>query len=174
MFGYQAMDMGLSVVKGVTSFLAQRDEAKSKRAWQRYKNTMLNISGGRAKNALVANQNMAVERSSMQAVEIDKSEYTTLASAEVAAAAAGVEGRSVNQTMFQIQANAASAQAARERDLTAQLLGFQQQRENVDMQVAMQTDITPIPTPNVASTLLGIGTELWSTHKAYNKIGKGS
>lgn len=169
MFGFQAMDMGLSVAKNVTSFIAQSQEARSKRAWQRYKNAMLRISGGQAQNAINTNQNMAVDRSSIQAFEIDKSEFSTLASAEVAAAAADVTGRSVNQTMFQIQGNAASAQAARERDLAAQLLGFQQQRQQVEMQVAMQTDITPIPSPSVASTVLGLGSDLWGTYKAYNK-----
>lgn len=167
MWGNLAVDGGLSILKTATSYMAAKQEASAKRKWQNYKNSILRISGAMNQNAINQNQNMAVDRSEAQAFEIERDEYTTMAAAEASAAAADTEGRSVNQTIYQIQRSGMMAQSNRLNDLENQIAGFDQQRLNTEMQVVTQTDFSPINSPDIGASLLGLGADLFSKYNSY-------
>ncbi len=144
------------VVGSAVNFITATRDAKNQRAWQAYNNALVNLQNAQNQNALTANEGMAIERSSEAEFAIRKSEYMTKASTEVAAAAAGTTGRSVDLVLFQVGRNAAEASAKRAQDLEYQLLGFQQQRDSSNLQTAMQIDHATIPGPNAADAVLGL------------------
>jgi hypothetical protein len=168
MWGHLQTETSLAGFKAGASFIGGLLEAREKRAWQRYNNAMVRIADAQNQNAITTNTNLAIERSTNQQYNIEVSNYTTSAQAEVAAAAAGVEGRSVNQTMFQIDANAAKAQSNRLSDLRAQLLSFENQRRTSAFQAAQQIDYTNHSGPNPLSALLGFASEAWNIQQKYN------
>jgi hypothetical protein len=167
MWSHQGMELGLAGLKAGTSFISGLQEAKAARAWQKYNNAMLRISNGQNQNAINVNQNMAVERSTIQGFEIERSEYVTRAAAEAEAAATGTEGRSVNQTLFQIDRNAAVARHQRAADLKAQILGFDQQRMNSAFQTATQIDHTYIPNPSPIAAMMGFAGDAFKINEKY-------
>lgn len=161
------LQAGTAILKGVAGYIQSSREAKYKKALQEYNNKMLHLANAQNQNAIILNQNMAVERSLAAQFEISRSEYTTLGQATVSAAASGTAGRSVNQTMYQIQRSADEADSRRMSDLEAQMAGFQQQRLNSAMQASQQVDISFIPRPSPVSAMLGIGGDLsriWQQH----------
>lgn len=168
MWNNMGMEMGLSALKSGASFIGAMQEAKSKRAWQQYNNAMTRLADGQNQNAITTNVNMAIERSTIQGFEIERSEYQTRGAAEAAAAAAGVSGRSVNQTLFQVERSAAVAQHTRMYDLQGQLLGFEQQRQQSAFQTAQQIDHTYIPNPSPISALMGFGGDATKIYNRYH------
>jgi len=148
------MDLALGGVKSIGSYLVASAEAKNKRRWQKYNNTMVMLQGAQNQNTLTDNENMARERSAEEAFLIRRSEYITKASAEVAAAATGTTGRSVNMILFDVGRNAAVADRDRARDLDLQYLGIDNQRKQVALQTKMSLDMTDIPNPNPFSYAL--------------------
>ena len=162
------LQAGLSVAQGLTGFIQSSREAKYRRKLQEYNNAMTRLANAQNQNAITLNQNMAVERSLAQQFQIERSEYVTIGEAEVSAAAAGTAGRSVNQTLYQVQRSADEAESNRQSDLEAQLAGFQQQRLNSAMQAAQQIDYSFIPSPNPVSSMLGIATDLYKIQQRNN------
>lgn len=148
-------DLALNGIQSVGSYILASREAKNKRAWQKYNNTMVSLQAGQNQNTLTDNENMARERSQEEAFLIRRSEYITKASAEVAAAATGTTGRSVNMVLFDVGRNAAIADRDRSRDLQLQYLGIDNSRRNVELQAKMSMDLTDIPNPNPFSAFLG-------------------
>lgn len=148
-------DLAIGGVQAIGSYIVQAQEAKNKRAWQKYNNAMTMLARGQNENAVTANENMARERSQEEAFLIRRSEYITKASAEVAAAATGTVGRSVNMVMFDVGRNAAIADRNRQRDLELQYVQFDNQRQNIELQAKQSLDLTDIPNPNPFSTMLG-------------------
>ena len=162
------LDMGLSLAQGITGFIQSSREAKYKKALQEYNNTMVNLANAQNQNAITTNQNFAVEASLAQQFEIERSLYTTTGEAEVAAAATDTAGRSVNQTLYQVQRSADEAQSKRMSELESQLAAFGQQRINSSMQALQQIDNSFIPSPNPVTSMLGIATDLYKIQKRYN------
>lgn len=160
------LQFGMTALKGVTGYIQSAREASYKQKIKEYNNQMVRLADANNQNAITTNQNLAVERSTRTAFAIERSHYATTGKAEVAAAASGTAGRSVNQTMFQIDRSAAEAEASRKSDLDAQLAGFSQQRLNSNMQARQATDISFIPQPNPAATMLGLTGDLI---KVYNR-----
>lgn len=152
-------DLALAGVKSVGSFLVAGAEAKNRRRWQKYNNALISMQVGQQVSTLNTNQNIARERSAEEAFLIRRSEYITKASAEVAAAATGTTGRSVNMTLFDIGRNAAIADRDRVRDFELQVLGMEQQKAQAIMQGKLSLDVTDIPSPNPFSALLGFAGE---------------
>jgi hypothetical protein len=121
---------------------------------------MVKLSDANNQNILTTNENLARANSIDQSFAIERSEYLTSAQAEVAAAASGTGGRSVNDVMFDIEHNAASAQARRKQDLEAQYLQIDNQRQQSRFQAAMSMDYSPIPEPNPATYMLNFATDM--------------
>jgi hypothetical protein len=151
---------GLSLLKNGLGFIAAQREAKAAKAWQAYRNKMVRLADGQNQNVITTNSNMARERSAEAAFAISRSKLTTEGSAAVAAAAMGVEGRSVDMVQFDIGRNAAYAQQQRLDDLNMEMEGFRNQRRQSAMQAIQNIDLSPIPKPNPASYMLGFTTDI--------------
>lgn len=156
-----------SAVQHGMSFITARREAKSQKRWQDWRNKMLAFANAEQQNTITLNERMAIQRSAMERQAIQTSARLTGASTAVSAAAAGVTGRSVIQTMNQVKRNAAAAEYRRETDLKQQLMGFQIQRESLNMQEVQQREYNPIPTPSGASQMLGFATDMGNLWNQY-------
>lgn len=157
---------GLSslVQKGV-SYMQADEEAKAKRAWQAYKNTMVRLADANNQNAITTNERLMEERIGKQRFNINRSEYMTSAMAEANAAAEGTGGRSVNMVQFDVERNASMQQANLTADLEAQYVNADNQRMNSAFQAATSQDHTFIPSPNLATYALGFTTDLAKSYK---------
>ncbi|KRR22160.1 virion core protein, T7 gp14 family [Bradyrhizobium retamae] len=163
-----ALSGGLAALRTGLSYSQAKKDAEAKQVWQAYKNTMTQLSNANNQNILTTNENIASAASREQAFQIERSEYLTSAQAEVAAAAEGVGGRSVNAVMFDVERNATMAQSRRKQDLQAQYLQIDNQRLQSDFQASMQIDYSPIPEPNPATYALNFATDmtkLWQSSK---------
>lgn len=162
------LQAGMSVLNGISGFIQSSREAKYRKKLQEYNNAMTRLANAQNQNAITTNQNMAVERSLAQQFEIERSEYVTLGKAETAAAAADTAGRSVNQTLYQVQRSADEAESKRQADLQSQLAQYTQQRKNSALQQQQQLDFSYIPSPSPVTAMLGIAGNLAKTYQRYN------
>lgn len=128
--------------------------SKAKRAWQKYSNTMLSLSNAMQQNSITTNQLLASDAFTNQAIQLKKEGIMTSAATEVAAAAAGVKGRSVNLAMRDVKRNAANREAERQEGFKNTMLAVSQQRQNASMSAAMQVDYSYIPKPKAATYFL--------------------
>ncbi|QOE32160.1 virion-associated protein [Rhizobium phage Paso] len=162
------LQAGLKASDGITSFITAKRDAKYRQQLQDYNNAMTRLANAQNQNAITTNQNAAIERSVMEQFNIERSRYTTIAQAEVSAAASDTAGRSVNQTLYQVERSAEEADSNRMADLEMQLAGFQQQRLNSSMQANQQIDYSFIPSPNPVTSMLGIATDIYKVKQRNN------
>jgi len=162
----------LSVVKTVGSYIAASRQASSDRAWQKYNNQMTRLQNANNQNNLTENENMLIERTSREAYNIRVSEYKTEASADVASGAIGAEGNSVNLVMKDIQRNAAKAHSALTTDFNYSVESIRNQQEQSAFQTELQLDKKSIPSPSIATSLLGSVADVTSEYLG-SKFGTG-
>jgi len=148
------LSFGLNMASAFGSYQADKASSKAARAWQAYSNTMTRLSDAVNQNSITTNEILSNQASADQAIGIKQSNILTQAQAEVSAAAAGVKGVSVDDVMKDINRNAAVAENARQNDLAASHLAFDQQRRSSSMSAAMQQDYSYIPRPKLGSYLL--------------------
>lgn len=146
---------GLNFLSAGLNYQADKAKAKAQKKWQAYTNAMTNISNAMNQSAISQNESMAVEQSLMEAVNIQRGGILTEAKAEVQAAAAGVAGRSVNQTILDIQSNAAAKERARQINLENTLSGYAQQRTQSAFQAQLNQDYSFIAKPSASTALFG-------------------
>jgi hypothetical protein len=157
MFGLQAFG---SMLGQLGSYMAAQKKAEADRAWQDYNNRMTRMADAQNQNALTANENMLRERVHTMRKQIGMAEAATTASAEVAAAATGTTGRSVNMVLFDIERNAAGKREDLERDEKMQLMQIDNKRQQSAFSAQAQLDLRTIPDPNPASYILGLTSDL--------------
>lgn len=143
------------VASGFAGFIGDSRKAKAEKAWQKYRNKMVDLSASINQNALTTNELLAQDAFAAQAIELDKSTILTRARTEVAAAAAGVKGKSVNRSIRRIIATSAEREAERQAEFSAMKSGIRQQRLNTSLSAAMQQDYSVIPKPSPVSYILG-------------------
>lgn len=144
----------LDFIAAEANYQADKAQWKAQTAWQKYRNTMVNLSNSINQNAITQNEILAQQAFADQALKIKKGSLMSTARAEVAAAAAGVKGRSVNQAMLDVKRNAANREYERQVSFTNANLAFDQQRLQSKMSADMQQDYTYLPKPNSASYYL--------------------
>jgi hypothetical protein len=149
-----AAQFGLNLLSSANSYKAAKRQAAAQQAWQDYSNTMTNLSNGINQNAITQNEILANEASANNAVGIQKAGLISAAHAEVAAAAAGVKGRSVNQAIRSVQRSIATQEYDRQISLKNANAAFDQQRLQSAMGASMQQDYSYIPKPSGASYFL--------------------
>jgi len=154
---------GLNLMKAGMQYNADKATYKANKAWQAYKNGMVDLSASEAQNTVTSNAILSSNAFVNQAVQLKKDTLITGAKTEVSAAAAGVKGRSVDLAVRSVLRNAANAEAQRQEDLRVSLLGFDQQRMNISMQAQMQKDYSYIPKPKAASYFLSAATNTASS-----------
>jgi hypothetical protein len=161
-----AISGGLSLLRAGMDYSDAKKAADSKRAWQTYKNSMVQLSNQNNQNIITTNENIARAASVDQSFAIERSEYLTSAQAEVSAAAAGVGGRSPNDVLFDVERNASGAQARRKLDLQSQYLQADNQRKQSEFQAAQSMDYSPIPEPNPATYMLNFATDAYKLYRS--------
>ncbi|AGC35614.1 internal virion protein [Rhizobium phage RHEph08] len=154
-----AVSAGLSGMKAIGSYIQQKRQYEADKSWQKYNDKLTRIQDSRNQNNITINQNMAFERQVREKYQIDQAEYKTKASAEVAAAAVGAEGNSVDKVLLEVSQNASRARSQSDIDMNYQLVGYRNQREASSLQMFMQLDRTQIPKPNLAANLLSWGAD---------------
>lgn len=161
---WMAAAAGMQVLGAIGQYKADKANAKAARAIQEYKNKMLSISNALNQNAITTNTTLAIQQSARQAVYMRADELSTLGSTAVAAAAAGVRGRSVNQTLLAVQRNAGLQEAQRSTDLQQQFLQFDQQRLSSSLDAVNGQDLSYIPKPQLGSYLMKAATNIASSY----------
>lgn len=151
---YRNTITGMNFLATGFNYKADRDKAKAQKKWQRYSNIMTNFNNAMNQSVISQNEQMATSQAVQEKVNIQRGGMLTEAKVAVQAAAAGVKGRSSNQTLIDVQANVASRERTKEIELDNTLRGFAQSRKQSDMSTKMQQDYSFIPKPSASSYLL--------------------
>ena len=146
--------IGLSVAGAFMSHSADKANAKAQQRMQEYRNKMTNIANAINQNAITQNVTNTIQQSARQAVFMRKDELTSSGSTAVAAAAAGVRGRSVNATLLDVQRQAGLSEHQRATDLENFFLQAKQQRLSSSLSAVQNQDLSYIPKPRLSSYLL--------------------
>ncbi len=132
-------------LRGV-SFLQKRQQARTQAAWDRYNNAMSGIQAGQASNAISTNAANLRSQNARNRVSIEKSRLMAAAKVKAGAAAAGVAGRSVDDTLFDLGRNAGNRLHEQKIRFSASMAGIGQQKRSVAMQRQLsQKQITQGP-----------------------------
>ena len=149
-----AVAAGAQALGAIGSYRADKARAKAQKAMQEYRNKMTNIANAINQNAITQNTTLAIQQSAKQAVHMRRDELSTLGSTSVAAAAAGVRGRSVNSTLLNVQRQAGLSEKQRSDDLQQYFLQARQQRLSSSLSAVQNQDLSYIPKPSLGSYLL--------------------
>lgn len=163
----QYLMAGQSMLSSIQGYQAEKAQYKASMAWQKYSNTMIRLSDSINQNAITTNSIFAQDQSIFEEQQIQEGSIGALAQAEVGAAAAGVKGRSVNQSMLDIKRNAANRENERVINLRNQFIAFDQQRLQSRFSAEQSQDRSYLPKPSLASALLN------GASKAAGAYGKG-
>lgn len=150
-----AVSAGLNLLSASSQYAGDKAQYKAQKAWQQYTNKMVDLSATVSQNAITANQLLAGDAFVNQAFQLRADTIFTRAKVEASAAAAGVKGKSVNRSIRQVLSNSASREAERQESFRTTMLGFDQQRMQVELNKVMQKDYSYIPKPKAASYFLG-------------------
>ncbi|HXB13647.1 MAG TPA: hypothetical protein VNZ45_16790 [Bacteroidia bacterium] len=148
------LSAGMSLLSAGSSYMAAKQQNEFAQKWQTYSNAMVNIQNGQNQNSISNNEQVAVTEAVNTDINIQKSALILGAKQQVQAAAAGVQGRSVNQSLMAIQAQASEARSNNQTNLTNQLNSYASQREQGNMTTAMEQKNSYLPTPQIANYLL--------------------
>lgn len=147
--------MFLDLLGAYGSYRANKAQAKAQRKMQKYRNTMTNLANAINQNSITQNETNTIQQSARQSVYQRKDEMSAKGAAVVAAAAAGVGGNSVNQTVIGIQRDAALIDKQRTDDLDQFFLQTHQQRLGSSFAAAQNQDLSYIPKPRLSTYLFG-------------------
>jgi len=159
-WGSLGMQAVASAAKQYGNYQVAAAQAKQDRMWQAYNNKMVKLQNAMNQNAITTNENMSRDRVKQQMFNIEMSEMSTKASAEVSAAASGTVGRSVDMVLMDIGRNAARKRGSIERDQDMQEVVLDNQRIQSDMQTQMQLNLKSIPSPSAGTAILGFATDM--------------
>lgn len=144
---------GANFFSALMSYGADKAAAKAQRAFQKYRNTMTQLSNALAQDAITSNELISNEQFRRQALQIQSTYQEAAGATQVQAGASDTAGRSVDRSMFLLEQSRDMAEAVRQENLINSWTAFDQQRQNAAMSAAMQQDYTYIPKPNLASYL---------------------
>lgn len=150
------ISMGLQSLSALTSYQADKKQAKYQQAMAEYNNTMTALSDAASQNAITGNEILAMEASAAVAEDIQLNELDAQGAAAVNAAVSGVAGRSVATQVFDIKRSANVAEGQRVQDLSNQFLAFDQQRRTSALSSKMQQTSPYIPKPSLSKALMGM------------------
>ena len=148
------------VVGGVAATSTRKIQADMNAASQAYGNTMRKISTSQNLNAVTQNTIAVEDKARRLEGVLQQQSIKDSAAAEVNAAAAGVAGGSVQQTLLGLRRSALNAQNARMRNLVSAQFSADKQKSNIRLAGIMGEDISVLQRPSVASSLLGLGATL--------------
>lgn len=141
-------------------YLNAKAMAEYNRKVQEYKNKMTMLSAAQQQNTITQNVTSAIQSSAVVATDIQKKVQEAVGATEVAAAATGTTGRSVDMVQNNVERAGAAQEYARQQQLNNVFATAETQRQNVAMQAVMQQDLTWYQKPQAPSewtTLMRIG-----------------
>lgn len=133
---------GASLAGTLGGFIASSIQRKSDAAWARYNNAMLMIQNGVNQNVITTNENIKREQMLQKRFAIERSRYSTTSSTEVAAAATGTIGRSVNSVLFDVQRNAQLADEQNTREFEYVKVSADQDRLTSSLHTQLSMDLS--------------------------------
>lgn len=141
-------------------YLNAKAMAEYNRKVQEYKNKMTMLSAAQQQNTITQNVTSAIQSSAVVATDIQKKVQEAVGANEVAAAATGTTGRSVDMVQNNVERAGAAQEYARQQQLNNVFATAETQRQSVAMQAVMQQDLTWYQKPQAPSewtTLMRIG-----------------
>ncbi len=162
------LDMGMSVIDSVGSYLTGAEQAKLAAATRRYQEKMQALSAAVSYNGITRNEAATVEQNVFADVSVQAAGLQERAEYDVEAAAAGIVGNSVNVGRVQLQGDEARAQTSRKRKFTQQMMSYGDQRKDVSLQRIFSQDITPIQRSNIGNAVFGVASNLIDVWDAHN------
>lgn len=168
MASYMMAEMGLTSIKAVASFGISREEARTQKILARHAKTMATLSAAQARFQVQRNEIGMVRQDMLARAGDAIVAMQDQAQAQVAAAASGASGNSVDSTMHAFGRAEARQKFARQRQLEAGFSQTADERRDIAVQEAMAVTQPVIAKPSGASMLLGLGTSLLDIYDNHN------
>lgn len=167
---------GLQLSQGIAGFMIGSIQAKLALTLQKYQNEMLAVQESMNANKITANEIATQDASVRLNWAIQMQSASDLGAAEVAAAAAGVRGASVDSTMRGLRRSAANAQGARKSQTQNEMRSHRSDRRDNALATVLATNIEVHQGPSILSAAIGVGLNLLNTYEdsktATQKAGK--
>ena len=165
--------MGLAAASTLGDFATTSIQAKMQEAQRAFQNHMSDLSAARSKNAITTNEVRTQDAAVRADVQIQKIALSDQANAEVAAAAAGTAGNSVDMVMSDLRASAGGASYANRRNANQQMIEMGAQRQSVAIAQVTNKNIQIIPKPSIGSLLLGGAASMIDIYDSNQPDGQG-
>lgn len=158
--------MGLSAINGIAGMFISAAERDIQKIMDNYNNTMAALAAAESNNALTRNEIAIGDQAKMVEAQDQSMAMQAKEQARVEAAAAGVEGNSVDSTLHGIDRGKAQKQAALAREQKTALVGINDQRRSVAVNLAYGKAISVMPS-TLPSQMLGLSANLLDIYKTY-------
>lgn len=165
--------MGNKAIGAVSDHLLASTQRKMQADAQEHRNTMSAISASMQRNNVTQAEINTQDNARRLKQQIDLTSMQDKGNAEVSAAASGVAGGSVANTMRGLQRSAMQANYARIRNVDSQMQAHGQNRKNVTLQQIYNKDAQVFQKPSVSTALLGLTTSLVDTYNKNQPQGQG-
>lgn len=166
-------DIGVQAIGTVSDLMLQSTQRKMLQDAQEHRNVMSAISSATQFNNITVSEIQTLDASRRLKQEIDIASLKDKGNAEVSAAASGVAGNSIDNTMRGLQRSALNANYARIRNTESQMKAQGQARKNVTLQKIYNEDVQVFEKPNVGLALLGLATGAVNTYNKNQPQGQG-
>jgi len=140
----------------IANFITASREAQSKKEWQEYNNKMVNLQNGMNQNAITQNNSIARQVVLNNRINLMRSTMVATAKVRANAAAAGVAGQSVENTVLGLNRNSTIAGHNQTIGLEREIAANEVKRIQSVLGASLQQDRSHIPTPNPMGLLAGI------------------
>lgn len=164
-----------TVFSALAGYQSQRQQyvnakamAEYNRKVQAYRNKMTMLSAAQQQNTITQNVTSAIQSSAVVATDIQKKVQEAVGATEVAAAATGTTGRSVDMVQNNVERAGAAQEYARQQQLNNVFASAETQRQNVAMQAVMQQDLNWYQNPQKPSELGAIAQMIGGAAQYYS------
>jgi RNase P/RNase MRP subunit p29 len=158
--------MGLTAFNGIANMFISQSERGVQKIMDRYNNTMAALSAAESNNSLTRNEIAIGDQAKMAEAADQSMAMMAKEAARVEAAAAGIAGNSVDSTLNAIDRGKAQRQAALAREQKTQMIGINDQRRQVAVNLAYGKAISVMPS-TLPSQMLGLAGSLLDVYKTY-------
>lgn len=162
-----AAQMGLSIAQGVGDFIASSAEADVSLAVQKYRNTIAALQAARQSNAVELNAVRHIGAEADQQLLIEKTSIRDKGAVAVQAAAAGVEGNSVDAVMRDLTASAINSSYKVKKASQQTQREFAENKRSISISKLLGEDRSVIPQPSPAMAVLGVASKLTSIYNSH-------
>lgn len=163
--------MGMSVVSAFGAHSSAQHATAMDRINRNYRETMTSISTAMQLNTMTNNEIEARDASVRASASLQQQALVDKANAQVSAAAAGVRGGSVANTLRSLDRSQLMAKKTLRDKQAAQARSATNNRRNLQLSRIMGQDISPIQGPSVASSMLGLGASIIDIYDSHQPEG---